>query len=123
MRQKVHVELSPMYMNEAMTNLKGFTAKTHLQEAAMTYIVSQMSTTDHQDLMLTFKRFDKNGNGTISKEELLEGYRDLYKDRSIADLQLEVNNIWTKIDMDGSGTIDYTEWSVGTINKANVITK
>lgn len=25
--------------------------------------------------------------------------------------------------MDGSGTIDYTEWSVGTINKANVITK
>jgi len=25
--------------------------------------------------------------------------------------------------MDGSGTIDYTEWSVGTINKTNVITK
>jgi calcium-dependent protein kinase len=34
-----------------------------------------------------------------------------------------VDNIWTKIDLDGSGTIDYTEWSVGTINKANVITK
>lgn len=31
--------------------------------------------------------------------------------------------IWSKIDMDGSGTIDYTEWTVGTINKANVITK
>ncbi len=31
--------------------------------------------------------------------------------------------IWMKIDMDGSGAIDYTEWSVGTINKANVITK
>jgi calcium-dependent protein kinase len=28
-----------------------------------------------------------------------------------------------KIDMDGSGAIDYTEWTVGTINKANVITK
>ena len=25
--------------------------------------------------------------------------------------------------MDGSGAIDYTEWTVGTINKANVITK
>ena len=82
-----------------------------------------MSTTDHQDLMLTFKQFDKNGNGTISKEELLEGYKELYKDRTLVDIQLEVNNIWTKIDMDGSGTIDYTEWSVGTINKANVITK
>jgi len=31
--------------------------------------------------------------------------------------------IWNKIDMDGSGAIDYTEWTVGTINKANVITK
>lgn len=28
-----------------------------------------------------------------------------------------------KIDLDGSGAIDYTEWTVGTINKANVITK
>jgi calcium-dependent protein kinase len=34
-----------------------------------------------------------------------------------------VDDIWNKIDMDGSGTIDYTEWAVGTINKANVITK
>jgi calcium-dependent protein kinase len=34
-----------------------------------------------------------------------------------------VDDIWNKIDMDGSGTIDYTEWAVGTINKANVLTK
>ncbi len=34
-----------------------------------------------------------------------------------------MDNIWAKIDLDGSGAIDYTEWSVGTINKANVITK
>ena len=38
-------------------------------------------------------------------------------------LRSEVENIWMKIDMDGSGAIDYTEWTVGTINKANVITK
>ena len=34
-----------------------------------------------------------------------------------------MDDIWNKIDMDGSGTIDYTEWAVGTINKANVLTK
>ena len=91
----------------------------------MTYIVSQLSTSDTQELMQTFKRFDKNGNGTISKEELLEGYRELYADRNYSplELQLEVDMIWNKIDMDGSGAIDYTEWTVGTINKANVITK
>ena len=38
-------------------------------------------------------------------------------------IRAEVESIWSKIDMDGSGAIDYTEWTVGTINKANVITK
>jgi calcium-dependent protein kinase len=91
----------------------------------MTYIVSQLSTSDHTDLIQAFKRFDKNGNGTISKDELLEGYKELYADRnlSVQQIQIEVDNIWMKIDLDGSGAIDYTEWTVGTINKANVITK
>jgi Ca2+-binding EF-hand superfamily protein len=30
------------------------------------------------DLINTFKAFDKNGNGTISREELFEGYKELY---------------------------------------------
>jgi len=42
-----------------------------------------MSTNDHQDLIQTFKKFDVNGNGTISKEELIEGYKLLYKDRNM----------------------------------------
>lgn len=124
-----------MHLNEALSNLKSFTvilllsniniifyqAKTHLQEAAITCIVSQLSTADHQNLIQAFKKFDKNGNGTISKQELLDGYKELYGDR--LDIEAEVEDIWNKIDMDGSGTIDYTEWAVGTINKANIITK
>jgi hypothetical protein len=39
-KQKVHMELSPLHLNEAINNLKAFAAKTHLQEAAITYIVS-----------------------------------------------------------------------------------
>jgi Ca2+-binding EF-hand superfamily protein len=31
--------------------------------------------------MRTFKSFDTNGNGTISKEELLYGYKRIYGDR------------------------------------------
>jgi Ca2+-binding EF-hand superfamily protein len=26
----------------------------------------------------TFKTFDKNGNGTISREEMYEGYKEIY---------------------------------------------
>lgn len=37
------------------------------------------------------------------------------------DIELEVDMMWTKIDMDGSGVIDFTEWSVATMG--NHITK
>ena len=66
----------------------------------------------------TFKQFDKNGNGTISKEELLEGYKEIYgKDMSVAEIEAEVENIINKIDIDGNGLVDYSEWAIGTMNK------
>jgi len=50
-----------------------------LQEAALTFIVSQLTTKKEQEeLVNTFKAFDKNGNGTISKDELYEGYKEIY---------------------------------------------
>jgi hypothetical protein len=55
---------------------------------------------------------------------LLDGSKELYGDRhNKENIEEEVENIWNKIDMDGSGAIDYSEWAVGTINKANIITK
>jgi len=54
----------------------------------MTYIVSQLSTDDHTELIQTFKKFDINGNGTISKDELLEGFKELYKDRNMSPQQI-----------------------------------
>jgi calcium-dependent protein kinase len=53
-----------------------------LQEAALTFMVCHLSTKAEQtDLKATFKQFDKNNNGTISKEELLVGYQEIYKDQ------------------------------------------
>lgn len=37
------------------------------------------------------------------------------------DIELEVDLMWTKIDLDGSGVIDFTEWSVATMG--NHLTK
>ncbi len=55
---------------------------------------------------------------------MLEGYRELYGDRMTEkEIRNEVNLIWGRIDMDGSGQIDFTEWKIGTINKTNLLTK
>jgi calcium-dependent protein kinase len=68
--------------------------------------------------------FDKNGNGTISKDELLETYLEIYKGKMTeGDIINEVSNIWDKVDMDGSGKIDYSEWVIATVNKKRILTK
>lgn len=46
--------------------------------------------------MNTFKAIDTNGNGTISKDELLEGYMDIYKGKmKEEDIRDEVERIWS----------------------------
>ena len=68
--------------------------------------------------------FDKNGNGSISKDELLEAYLEIYKGKMTErEIINEVASIWSKVDMDGSGKIDYSEWVIATVNKRKFLTK
>ena len=73
-------------------------------------------------MLNTFKTFDKNGNGTISKDEMIEGYKEIYGNKmSIEEITKEVNDIMEKLDIDKSGNVDYTEWAVGTIDKKDML--
>lgn len=96
-----------------------------LQEAALTFIVCQLSTKEEEENMRkTFEKLDKNGNGTISKDELFEGYMEMYKGKKTeSEIKTEVEIIMQNIDIDGSGLIDYSEWALGAINKKNLLTK
>lgn len=38
-------------------------------------------------------------------------------------IEYEVDMIWTKLDLDKSGVIDYTEWMLGTMKKTNLLTR
>mmetsp|Transcript_7685 Transcript_7685/g.5784 ORF Transcript_7685/g.5784 Transcript_7685/m.5784 type:complete len:145 (+) Transcript_7685:1150-1584(+) len=53
---------------------------------------------------------------------MLEGYREIYAGKMTEEeLKKEVDEIMARLDIDRSGNIDYTEWAVGTINKADVL--
>ena len=72
--------------------------------------------------MNTFKTFDKNGNGTISREEMYEGYKEIYGNKMTnEEIIKEVGEIMEKLDIDKSGNVDYTEWAVGTIDKKDLL--
>jgi calcium-dependent protein kinase len=77
-----------------------------------------------EELSKTFKALDKNANGLISKEELIDGYTKMYSNTmSKADIEEEAKKLFDTADTDGSGEIDYSEWAVATVNKKNLLSE
>ena len=59
---------------KAMNNLVGFQADRKLQYAVLHFITSQLtSTAETKDLKAVFLQLDANGDGKLSREELVEG--------------------------------------------------
>lgn len=102
----------------ALRSLKGFRAEKKLQQAAITFIVSQLASKDEMDeLQKAFKALDINKKGILTRAELILGYRELMGDMAEA----EVDRIMEIADTDKSGAIDYSEWVVATINKNQLL--
>jgi calcium-dependent protein kinase len=71
------------------------------------FIVSQLMTKKEKDeLAQIFTALDKNGDGKLTPDELLEGYTKLYgnKERAVS----EVKYLMENADADNSGYIDYS---------------
>ena len=54
-----------------------------------------------------FKQFDKNGNGSLSREELIDGYRTI---KGVNFNEKDIDILIEKVDADGSGDINYSEF-------------
>ena len=61
---------------------------------------------------------DTNGDGKLSKDEIKAGYGQ-YFGRNLADE--EVDEMFAKVDTDGSGEIEYSEFVVATMNEKNLL--
>lgn len=116
-QKKIDTKLS----TRCLDNMKKFHAERKLQQAALTYIVNHLlSKEEKNELLELFQSFDKNGDGVLSKEELIEGYKlSMDEDEAIK----EVERIMSEIDIDKSGTIDYNEFLIAATNRQKVLNK
>ena len=65
-----------------------------------------------------FIHFDKNKDGRLSKEEIIQGYEEYYGTPPKLD---EIDKLFASVDSDGSGTIDYTEFVIATLNEKTLL--
>ena len=69
-------------------------------------MVSLLATKEEKnDLLNSFKILDLNGDGKLSKEELIIGYEKLMPKE---EAEKEVNHIMKTVDTNNSGEIDYS---------------
>jgi calcium-dependent protein kinase len=103
----------------ALGNLQNFRADHKLKQATMSFISSQLiSKSEKERLAKIFKAIDKNGDGKLSKEEILNGYEEHFGKVLDED---ELDKLFSSVDVDGSGFIDYSEFIMATMNeKKNV---
>ncbi|CAK95072.1 unnamed protein product (macronuclear) [Paramecium tetraurelia] len=108
-------------MTKVLTNMRRFTEQQKLQEAVFKFIVNQLATKEEKaELLKIFQCLDTNQDGKLSKEELLVGYSKIMKPVEAAE---EVNRIFQQVDKNNSGSIDYTEFVIATIDRQQLLSK
>jgi len=96
------------------TNMKNFTGGSKLKKLALTVIASQIKESEIEEMKNTFMLLDKNKDGTLTLVEMEEAF---------AKHKVDIGDRETlqKLDTDGSGTIDYTEFIAATIDKSKYL--
>ena len=114
-------QVDPNIMMKNIQNLKTFRAEQKLQQATFAFIAIHLASKEEKkNLTETFKALDTNGDGTLSREEILEGYKQTMGED---EAEAEVNRIMAMVDLDKSGEIDYTEFVVATLDRKEMTSK
>lgn len=98
----------------ALNGLKKFRTHTKLQTAVLSYITSQHLSKEQEDrIREVFKTFDKDQNGELTKEELVNILMMMYGDSKR--VKREVKEIFRNFDLGDKGTITYNGMLVSNV--------
>ncbi|CDW74871.1 protein kinase domain containing protein [Stylonychia lemnae] len=104
----------------ALNNLRNFKIVGKLQQAALTFIVTQLLGKSEIDpFRKVFNKLDRNGSGMVTREELLQMFKK-YLGKDISDMELD--RILAQVDADLSGEITFSEFLVACINPKEILT-
>lgn len=116
--EKLYVD-SKVNTQKVLKNLMKFRSDYKLQKAVLLYIISFFDLKDEKDeLLKTFKKLDIDHDGQLTKEELLEGYSKMLGKEEASK---EVERIFSTLDVNRTGFIDFTEFLLATVNHKKLL--
>lgn len=115
------MEIDLNVLANTFNNLSSFESNNMLRNAVKTFIATQILTMEQtKHLKKLFDEIDDNGSGTITKDELLVAYKKMM---TPSEAEAQVERIFNAGDIDGSGTIGYTEFIQVAMEKDKMFTK
>ena len=109
-------------VKEMMTKLTTYSSEFKLQQAAIAFIVHNMAHTDEiREIFSIFQLIDESGDGRITKEELIKGLT--IHNPSLQNIKDEVDKIFTNLDTDQNGFIEFEEFARVLIDKKKLLTQ
>lgn len=98
----------PQHLKETLLRLKELNIGSHFGIAVINLINNHYSSSEEKDkLEEIFKFLDTNGDGVLSKDELVEGYSKIYGRASAEQIASET---FAKLDVNNNGTLEYSEF-------------
>ncbi len=89
----------------------------------MTFIATQIvAQEEKQDLIKTFEALDADGNGVLTRDELILGYMKVYNFTRL-EAETEALKIIKSIDLNNSGEIDFFEFIVAAMHQEQLLSK
>mmetsp|Transcript_117954 Transcript_117954/g.251928 ORF Transcript_117954/g.251928 Transcript_117954/m.251928 type:complete len:523 (-) Transcript_117954:58-1626(-) len=95
-----------------VTRLQGFRAHAKLKKVALAAVAQQLPDNAIEALKDVFRSLDKNGDGSLSPQEIREGL--VQQGLSVPKA---LDDILKSVDCNGSGALDYTEFLAATMDR------
>lgn len=109
-----------------LANMRKFHSNQKLAQAALLFMGSKLTTMEEtEELTTVFKKIDKDGNGKLDRDELIQGYSLFAKGGSLTKKEIaeSVDAILAAIDFDGNGYIEFSEFVSVAMNRTDLLTE
>mmetsp|Transcript_131046 Transcript_131046/g.326935 ORF Transcript_131046/g.326935 Transcript_131046/m.326935 type:complete len:658 (-) Transcript_131046:287-2260(-) len=101
-------------VEEVLSNMRQFSKTPHFFSICAASVAKQLDHKSLQEVQRVFSEMDENGDGVLELQEVKLGFEQIFGKNS--EQYKGVEDMFSRLDLDGSGKIDYTEFCAAGID-------